>query len=274
MAFRFRKSQRVAPGVRLNFSKSGLSSSFGPRGAKVTVGPKAVRSIVGIPGSGMSWSQSHRRNGSPRRGTGQPASKNTGCGCALLAFALLAVLGKCGSGGDEEPENLASSAPNDWASGPTSKPVSAAGSVTRYVGAAMTANCRLSPQTTAPISERLERGTAVDVTDHRGAWSQVRRPDGSCWISNSLLSDAMPAAAQPLFSDAPSGTSGRRGESSSSTSYSSYRSSGSGRRSRGSGSTYFANCSEARAAGAAPVYAGDPGYAPKLDRDGDGVGCE
>ncbi len=38
--------------------------------------------------------------------------------------------------------------------------------------------------------------------------------------------------------------------------------------------TAFANCSEARAAGAAPVYAGEPGYAPRLDRDGDGVGCE
>lgn len=43
-----------------------------------------------------------------------------------------------------------------------------------------------------------------------------------------------------------------------------------------SGSTgrAFANCSEARAAGAAPVRRGDPGYSGKLDRDGDGVGCE
>lgn len=40
------------------------------------------------------------------------------------------------------------------------------------------------------------------------------------------------------------------------------------------GSVYYANCSAARAAGAAPVRRGDPGYAPKLDRDGDGVGCE
>jgi hypothetical protein len=39
-------------------------------------------------------------------------------------------------------------------------------------------------------------------------------------------------------------------------------------------SVYFANCSAARAAGAAPVRRGDPGYAERLDRDGDGVGCE
>jgi hypothetical protein len=36
----------------------------------------------------------------------------------------------------------------------------------------------------------------------------------------------------------------------------------------------YANCSEARAAGAAPVRRGDPGYGPHLDRDNDGVGCE
>ncbi|MFP5377070.1 MAG: excalibur calcium-binding domain-containing protein [Acidimicrobiia bacterium] len=38
--------------------------------------------------------------------------------------------------------------------------------------------------------------------------------------------------------------------------------------------TYYANCSAARSAGAAPVRRGDPGFAPHLDRDNDGVGCE
>lgn len=36
----------------------------------------------------------------------------------------------------------------------------------------------------------------------------------------------------------------------------------------------YANCSEVRAAGAAPIYRGQPGYSSKLDRDGDGVACE
>jgi hypothetical protein len=39
-------------------------------------------------------------------------------------------------------------------------------------------------------------------------------------------------------------------------------------------SAYYSNCSEARAAGAAPLFAGEPGYRPGLDRDGDGVACE
>jgi len=40
------------------------------------------------------------------------------------------------------------------------------------------------------------------------------------------------------------------------------------------GAVYYANCTAVRAAGAAPIHRGDPGYASKLDRDGDGIGCE
>jgi hypothetical protein len=36
----------------------------------------------------------------------------------------------------------------------------------------------------------------------------------------------------------------------------------------------YANCDEARAAGATPVRRGDPGYSTDLDGDGDGVACE
>lgn len=39
-------------------------------------------------------------------------------------------------------------------------------------------------------------------------------------------------------------------------------------------SVYYKNCTAARAAGAAPVYAGQPGYGTHLDRDRDGIGCE
>ena len=38
--------------------------------------------------------------------------------------------------------------------------------------------------------------------------------------------------------------------------------------------TYYDNCTAARAAGAAPLYRGEPGYRPGLDRDRDGIACE
>lgn len=38
--------------------------------------------------------------------------------------------------------------------------------------------------------------------------------------------------------------------------------------------TAYASCAAARAAGHAPLHAGDPGYSRSLDGDGDGVACE
>jgi hypothetical protein len=40
------------------------------------------------------------------------------------------------------------------------------------------------------------------------------------------------------------------------------------------GDVSYQNCAAVRAAGAAPLYAGQPGYRAGLDRDHDGVACE
>lgn len=37
---------------------------------------------------------------------------------------------------------------------------------------------------------------------------------------------------------------------------------------------FYKNCAAARAAGAAPIYRGQPGYRSKLDADGDGIACD
>ena len=55
MGFRFRRSFRLLPGIRLNLSKSGISASLGIRGAHVTVGPRGTTTSVGLPGTGLSY---------------------------------------------------------------------------------------------------------------------------------------------------------------------------------------------------------------------------
>ena len=40
------------------------------------------------------------------------------------------------------------------------------------------------------------------------------------------------------------------------------------------GDPYYKNCAAARAAGAAPLYRGQPGYREQMDGDGDGIACE
>jgi hypothetical protein len=62
--FRFRRSIKIIPGVRLNLSGSGPSVSLGVKGLHYTIGSKGTRTTIGIPGTGLSWTE-HRRYGSP-----------------------------------------------------------------------------------------------------------------------------------------------------------------------------------------------------------------
>ena len=56
MGFRFRKIISVIPGVRINLSKSGVSTSLGGRGATVNVGSSGKKTVtLGIPGTGLSY---------------------------------------------------------------------------------------------------------------------------------------------------------------------------------------------------------------------------
>jgi hypothetical protein len=77
MPFRFRKKVKIAPGIRLNISKGGLSTSFGKRGATLNVGRRGVRETVGIPGSGISYT------------TGGKQKRRSKKGCSLLTISIL-----------------------------------------------------------------------------------------------------------------------------------------------------------------------------------------
>lgn len=56
MGFRFRRSISILPGLRLNISKRGLSTSIGGRGHTVNISRRGVRTTVGIPGTAVSYS--------------------------------------------------------------------------------------------------------------------------------------------------------------------------------------------------------------------------
>jgi hypothetical protein len=83
-------------------------------------------------------------------------------------------------------------------------------------------------------------------TNADGCHTNRRTGDFHCHGAKRSAPARAPAAASPLYDSQPARSS----------------------------SVHYANCSEARAAGAAPVRRGDPGYGSHLDRDNDGVGCE
>ena len=54
MGLRFRKSFKLAPGVRLNVGSGGMSWSLGPRGASVSIGKRGTYFNASLPGTGLS----------------------------------------------------------------------------------------------------------------------------------------------------------------------------------------------------------------------------
>ncbi len=96
MAWKFRKSVKILPGVRLNFSNSGVSTSFGPKGFKYNVSRKGVRRTVSIPGSGFYHTEMLERNENNEGELPPPdGSKRFPLGKIAFGFILLALISQC-----------------------------------------------------------------------------------------------------------------------------------------------------------------------------------
>jgi hypothetical protein len=85
MGFRFQRRIRVAPGVRLNLSKSGIGVGIGRNGLRLGMDAKRRKYLsVGLPGTGLSY----------RSFFGRPVSIETlkKIGYAAVGLAIFAVL--------------------------------------------------------------------------------------------------------------------------------------------------------------------------------------
>ena len=89
MGLRFFRRVQVAPGIRLNLSRSGISPSFGVRGARLTLGRSGVRSTFGIPGTGIHYTTVHGRPGSRRRPSARARADATNAALDQGFFARL-----------------------------------------------------------------------------------------------------------------------------------------------------------------------------------------
>lgn len=88
MGLRFRKELRVIKLVRLNISKSGVSTTIGPRGLSINIGRRGIFRNLGIPGSGFFMRD---------RIAGPCAGSSTGFWSRLIAaFVIVSVLGCIG----------------------------------------------------------------------------------------------------------------------------------------------------------------------------------
>jgi hypothetical protein len=94
MPFRFRKSIKIAKGLKINLSKSGISTTIGGRGASVNISKRGTRTTVGLPGTGLSYSSTSSMPGSttpkaPAPGQANTSNQGTGCLAGVFGFLLL-----------------------------------------------------------------------------------------------------------------------------------------------------------------------------------------
>lgn len=94
MGFRFRKSIKILPGLRLNLSKGGVSASVGVSGATVNIGQRGTRATVSLPGSGLSYSEnlSEPRPLPQLQQRGERPTSRLGACWVLLALGACLVL--------------------------------------------------------------------------------------------------------------------------------------------------------------------------------------
>lgn len=126
MGFRFRKSVKIAPGVRLNIGKKSVGISAGVKGARVSVNSSG-RKLRPWPGLQPACRYSKTEKIGGRKTTTRSASSNNAqpirpdlppaqpleekkkkgcCGCAVYAFIALLIIGALGSciGGTEDKD--------------------------------------------------------------------------------------------------------------------------------------------------------------------------
>lgn len=94
MGLRFRKSIKIAPGVKLNLNKKSTSITFGKKGFHHTIsstGKKA--STIGIPGTGLSYSTTNNKNKSHSSSAAAQNSANSKTNGGCLSTCLILFIG-------------------------------------------------------------------------------------------------------------------------------------------------------------------------------------
>lgn len=122
MGWRFRKSIRIVPGVRLNLGKKSTGISFGGKGFRYSINSKGRRTkSIGIPGTGVYFTESSSKkskkkapvkNNCMKSESGEKRMKKfkeipnkKGCLMLLIPVFIIFVAFFACIGGDEEKDN-------------------------------------------------------------------------------------------------------------------------------------------------------------------------
>ncbi|WP_204745310.1 excalibur calcium-binding domain-containing protein [Glycomyces paridis] len=198
--------------------------------------------------------------GPPRKGVKPWSQLSTGEKSAVISILVVPVLCCAGilsmiGGDNSDPDSFADT-----------------GTVEATTEEATTA----APSTSEPSPTETEPTTSAAPTE---AAEPEPEPEPEPEVYYDNCDDARDAGAAPLYEDDPGYRAGLDGDGDGEACEDTSSSGGGGGGDDGgddgdSGDVYYKNCDAVRAAGAAPIHAGEPGYGSHLDRDGDGTACE
>ena len=186
MGFRFQKRIRILPGVRINLSKSGVSTSLGPRGADVNIGKDGITANAGIPGTGLSYRQKVGRGG---KGTWLGILLVIG-GLGIWAFQhqdrIEKALATAKPAVSNISTNLSTEASTDAVSTSSERATTPA-NMLRYVHRE-SAILRAEPKASGDILKREMKGATVTlVSKDADGWSEVTDGNITGYMRSSVL---------------------------------------------------------------------------------------
>lgn len=226
MAFRFRRSIKIAPGIRVNLNKKSTSVRIGPRGLGYTISSTGQQRVsAGIPGTGLSYSEVV----SPKQKQpayepvhlvdAEPKPKSKGP-VVLLLLAIVFGVGWCSGRSDQSSSPATSTrapAAQTQQAQPASEPAPATGNqqvaapqppsnvsvahrtVTPAVPAPVTlfttagVRLRAEPSTGSGIILTVPASSAVKSSRTEGLWHYVTYGAYAGWIRGDYLATRRPA---------------------------------------------------------------------------------
>ncbi|MDR0419099.1 MAG: DUF4236 domain-containing protein [Prevotellaceae bacterium] len=97
MGIRFRKRVKILPGVKLNFSKSGMSTTIGGKGGSINIGKNGIYGNAGIPGTGIYTREKIYGRKKEKQAINEEQAELTGfsfgCVTLILSIAIGAFFG-------------------------------------------------------------------------------------------------------------------------------------------------------------------------------------
>ena len=126
MGMRFKKSKKIAPGVKLNVSNKSVGVSVGGKGVHHSVSSSGRKTTtVSAPGTGLSYVKTSGGGSRKRKSSKKAQSGTVGCGTILLGFILFFLIVGVFSSGFSSGRKKAAEAAASSSSAASSSTVSA-----------------------------------------------------------------------------------------------------------------------------------------------------